>query len=332
MSKIIKVIFFTFLFFFFSILISEEYSTIVQGNDEDVSELLRKALNQSILKVLGSQRDFNLNQQTFKKLNPDRYIKEYKFINYKNEEALEVKIDLKALQEKLLRLNLGISFLKNPKVAAWIFCKSDFSSLQAAKSLEQKCKFTKKELNNIANERGITLIYPILDSQDIRLFSLENNSETESLTIFNDRYPSDGWFFCEISSINEWCFLPREIDKKSSRLDTETRYKPTVGFNILVDNLYSKQRLKPKYKSKQPYYVEISGLNKFIEHKNLEEKLQNILFISNLSLLSLRNNSATYSFYLLSEEKNLIDYLIEIDNLNFLGKEKRKVFLAFGDK
>jgi len=332
MSKIIKVIFFTFLFFFFSILISEEYSTIVQGNDEDVSELLRKALNQSILKVLGSQRDFNLNQQTFKKLNPDRYIKEYKFINYKNEEALEVKIDLKALQEKLLRLNLGISFLKNPKVAAWIFCKSDFSSLQAAKSLEQKCKFTKKELNNIANERGITLIYPILDSQDIRLFSLENNSETKSLTIFNDRYPSDGWFFCEISSINEWCFLPREIDKKSSRLDTETRYKPTVGFNILVDNLYSKQRLKPKYKSKQPYYVEISGLNKFIEHKNLEEKLQNILFISNLSLLSLRNNSATYSFYLLSEEKNLIDYLIEIDNLNFLGKEKRKVFLAFGDK
>ena len=332
MSKIIKVIFFTFLFFFFSILISEEYSTIVQGNDEDVSELLRKALNQSILKVLGSQRDFNLNQQTFKKLNPDRYIKEYKFINYKNEEALEVKIDLKALQEKLLRLNLGISFLKNPKVAAWIFCKSDFSSLQAAKSLEQKCKFTKKELNNIANERGITLIYPILDSQDIRLFSLENNSETESLTIFNDRYPSDGWFFCEISSINEWCFLPREIDKKSSRLDTETRYKPTVGFNILVDNLYSKQRLKPKYKSKQPYYVEISGLNKFIEHKNLEEKLQNILFISNLSLLSLRNNSATYRFYLLSEEKNLIDYLIEIDNLNFLGKEKRKVFLAYGDK
>ncbi len=332
MSKIIKVIFFTFLFFFFSILISEEYSTIVQGNDEDVSELLRKALNQSILKVLGSQRDFNLNQQTFKKLNPDRYIKEYKFINFRNEEALEVKIDLKALQEKLLRLNLGISFLKNPKVAAWIFCKSDFSSLQAAKSLEQKCKFTKKELNNIANERGITLIYPILDSQDIRLFSLENNSETESLTIFNDRYPSDGWFFCEISSINEWCFLPREIDKKSSRLDTETRYKPTVGFNILVDNLYSKQRLKPKYKSKQPYYVEISGLNKFIEHKNLEEKLQNILFISNLSLLSLRNNSATYSFYLLSEEKNLIDYLIEIDNLNFLGKEKRKVFLAYGDK
>ena len=30
-------------------------------------------------------------------------------------------IDLKALQEKLLELNLGISFLKNPKVAAWVF-------------------------------------------------------------------------------------------------------------------------------------------------------------------------------------------------------------------
>ena len=332
MLKIIKVIFFSFLFSFHQILINEEYSTIVQGNDEDVSELLRKALNQSILKVLGSQRDFNLNQKTFKKLNPDNYVKEYKFIKNGNEEALEVMIDLKVLQEKLLKLNLGISFLKNPKVAAWVFCKSDFSSLQAAKSLEQKCKFAKKELNNIAYERGITLIYPILDSQDISLFSLENNSEIESLTIFNDRYPSDGWFFCEISSVSEWCFLPKEIDKKLSRLDTETRYKPPVGFNILVDNLYSKQRLKPEYQSNQPYYVEISGLNKFIEHKNLEKKLQDILFISDLSLLSLRNNSATYSFYLLSEEKNLIEYLNEIDKLNFISKEKRKVFLAFGDK
>ena len=63
MLKIIKVIFFISLIFPALNLFSEDYSTIVQGNDEDVSELLQKALNQSILKVLGSQRDFNLNQK-----------------------------------------------------------------------------------------------------------------------------------------------------------------------------------------------------------------------------------------------------------------------------
>ena len=67
MLKIIKVIFFISLIFSVFNLHSEDYSTIVQGDDEDVSELLQKALNQSILKVLGSQRDFNLNQQNFKK-------------------------------------------------------------------------------------------------------------------------------------------------------------------------------------------------------------------------------------------------------------------------
>ena len=121
MPKIIKVIFFISLIFSILNLYSEDYSTIVQGNDEDVSELLQKALNQSILKVLGSQRDFNLNQQNFKKLNPDDFVREYKFIEFNDEEALEVMIDLKALQEKLLELNLGISFLKNPKVAFLIF-------------------------------------------------------------------------------------------------------------------------------------------------------------------------------------------------------------------
>ena len=331
MLKIIKVIFFVSLFFAAINSFSETYSTIVQGNDEDVSELLQKALNQSILKVLGSQRDFNLNQNKFKKLNPDNFVREYKFIKFNNEEALEVMIDLKALQEKLLELNLGISFLKNLKVAAWVLCKSDFSSLQAAKSLEQKCKFVKKEFDRVANERGITIIYPILDSQDISLFSFEDDSSLENLTIFNDRYPSDGWFFCEVSNSSEWCFLPEEIEKKLSKLDLESKYKPTVGINILIDNLFSNQRLRAVSESNLPYYLEIKGLKKFSDHKSFENLLKNILFINNLSLLSLRNDSATYSFNLLSEERNLLNYFDEIENLILINKEKDKVFLALGE-
>jgi hypothetical protein len=283
------------------------------------------------LKVLGSQRDFNLNQQKFKKLNPDNFVREYKFIEFNDEEALEVMIDLKALQEKLLELNLGISFLKNPKVAAWVLCKSDFSSLQAAKSLEQKCKFVKKEFDRVANERGITIIYPILDSQDISLFSFENDSNLENLTIFNDRYPSDGWLFCEISSSSEWCFLPMEIEKKFSKLDVESKYKPEIGINILIDNLFSNQRLRAVSQSNLPYYLEIKGLKRFADHKEFKNILNSILFINNLSLLSLRNNSATYRFNLLSEEKNLLNYFDEIENLIFINKEKDKIFLALSE-
>ena len=328
MPKIIKVIFFVSLFFSALNSFSETYSTIVQGNDEDVSELLQKALNQSILKVLGSQRDFNLNQKKFEKLNPDVFVREYKFVELNGEEALEVTIDLKALQEKLLNLDLGISFLKNLKVAAWVLCKSDFSSLQAAKSLEQKCKFVKKEFDKVASERGISIIYPILDSKDISLFSFENDSSLENLTIFNDRYPSDGWFFCEISSSSEWCFLPEEIEKKLSKLDVNSKYRPITGVNILIDKLFSKQRLRSVSQSNLPYYLEISGLKKFSEHKDFENVLKNILFINNLTLMSLQNNSATYRFNLLSEERNLLNHFNEIENLILVNNEKDKVFLA----
>ena len=332
MIKIIKGIYFIFLLFNSLYLISEDYSIIVQGDDEDVPELLQKALNQSILKVIGSQKDFNLNKQNFKKLNPYNFVKEYKFIKFNDEEALEVIIDLKTLQEKLLQLNLGISFLKNPKVAVWVLCKSDFSSLQAAKSLEQKCKFVKKEFNRIANERGITIVYPILDSKDIKLFSFEEDSDLENLTIFNDRYPSDGWVFCEVSSLNEWCYLPEDITKKFSKLDIKSKYKPAIGLNILVDNLYRNQILKPISKINTTYYLEVNGLKDFSDYKQFEKKLKNFLFINNLSLLSLRNNSATYSFYLLSEEKNLLDFLSDLENLKFINIEKDKFFLALSEK
>jgi hypothetical protein len=44
--------------------------------------------------------------------------------------------------------------------------------------------------------------------------------------------------------------------------------------------------------------------------------------------MSLTNNSATYSFNLLSEERNLLNYFEEIENLILINKEKDKLFLA----
>jgi hypothetical protein len=77
--------------------------------------------------------------------------------------------------------------------------------------------------------------------------------------------------------------------------------------------------------------LEIRGLQKFSDYKSFENILKNILFINNLSLMSLRNNSATYSFNLLSEEKNLLNYFDEIENLILINKEKDKLFMALSE-
>ena len=82
------------------------------------------------------------------------------------------------------------------------------------------------------------------------------------------------------------------------------------------------------FRSNLPYYLEISGLKKFSEHKDFENVLKNNLFINNLTLLSLQNNSATYRFNLLSEERNLLNHFNEIENLILVNNEKDKIFLA----
>ena len=99
----------------------------------------------------------------------------------------------------------------------------------------------------------------------------------------------------------------------------------------MIDNLFSNQRLNASSQSNLPYYLEIRGLKNFSDHKSFENILKNILFINNLSLMSLRNNSATYSFNLLSEERNLLNYFDEIENLILINKEKDKLFLALGE-
>ena len=62
--------------------------------------------------------------------------------------------------------------------------------------------------------------------------------------------------------------------------------------------------------------------------KDFENLLKNILFINNLTLMSLQNNSATYRFNLLSEERNLLNHFNEIENLILVNNEKDKIFLA----
>ena len=44
--------------------------------------------------------------------------------------------------------------------------------------------------------------------------------------------------------------------------------------------------------------------------------------------MSLQNNSATYRFNLLSEERNLLNHFNEIENLILVNNEKDKIFLA----
>ena len=63
MLKIIKIIFFSSIFFLNLNLIGDEFKTIVKAKDEDISILLQKALDQSmrnmnkILKIQNHRRD-----------------------------------------------------------------------------------------------------------------------------------------------------------------------------------------------------------------------------------------------------------------------------------
>ena len=331
MTKIIKLLIFIYALIFsmssLSNSYSAEYQSIVKSSGEDVPSLLKKALNQTILKVLGSKREFNLNEKKIRELKTEKYIKEYQFIDFEGEEAIEVIINLRSLQKKLLDLNLGISFKKDPKISAWVLCKSDFSSIEAAKALEQKCKSVKKEFKEITNERGVSIIYPILDAKDISLFSLESDINLNELTFFNDRYPTDSWFFCEISRTSDWCYLPLDFNKNLSTLDINSKYKPAIGLNVLIDNLLSNERLNLEEKINIPYEVKVTGLLDYSNHLAFKEIFENVLFIKDFNLISLEDNTASYSFFLLSSEKNLFNFIENTENIDLVSMERDTIYL-----
>ncbi len=312
-------------------------SLIVKANDEkiilessglEIELLLRQAVDTSVLKILGSKRDFEINRRIIRSIPFDKFIKEYVFLEEKDKELLEISVDIKSLRKYLLDLNLGISMETNPTISIWILCRDDYSSIEASKAIEQKCNNFKRDLLKISSDRGVKTIYPIFDAEDITHLKLEEGETINNLIFFNDRYLSDGWIFCEITPLSDWCYLPFNEQDNYSRVDFSSRYKPSIGFNILIDNLLNLKRLRPDSEYQISLSLIVDGLETYEVHRNVFDFLKDSLLIKNLKLELLRDQQAKYSFALLRPISDFKDFLKKRDLLEFESEDKNNIFVT----
>ena len=132
-----------------------EHVIILDDEKSNTNNSLRKAINISSIRILGSKSEFDQQRNLIRNLLPQTYIKSYEFIN---PNKIKIIVNAKLLRKKFLDSNLSISLEERSSIAAWILCKTDLNSKNEYDLLNNKCKKFKRELLKLSNERDIKLI------------------------------------------------------------------------------------------------------------------------------------------------------------------------------
>jgi hypothetical protein len=106
----------------------EEHVVILTDETGNTNDLLDKALGQSIIRILGSNEEYERNYSFVKNIKTKKYIKEYEFLNDLNGSKIKIVIDSKSLRNYLLNNNLSITSEDRQSISAWVLCKGNLES------------------------------------------------------------------------------------------------------------------------------------------------------------------------------------------------------------
>ena len=123
-----------------------EHVIILDDEKSNTNNSLRKAIDISSIRILGSRSEFDQQINLIRNLLPQKYIKSYEFINTNK---IKIVVNAKLLRKKFLDSNLSISLEERSSIAAWILCKTDLNSKSEYDSLINKCEIFKKRIVKI---------------------------------------------------------------------------------------------------------------------------------------------------------------------------------------
>ena len=330
MKHLLK-IFFNFFFFVFSLQsyssFPDEHVLFIESDNLSTNQVLRKALDISSIRILGSKNEFDQNKRLISNLNPEIFIKSYEFTK---DDKIKIIINAKLLRNNFLERNLSISLEDRQSIAAWILCRTDLNSKRNYDLLIEKCNKAKKSLTKMSQERDIDLIYPILDSNDLSFLDIEDKNERKENSFINRRYMSDESFYCELTLSQENCY--QTLSSKNNKIDFSRIYTLESIFNKTADLVKLSKKILINKNSFKPLRIYISNIMSIEEYDYVSQELEKIIFFDNLSLSSLKKNDVVFKSNLLGKITEVEKLFKNNKNFKINSIDYQKIFLEFSLK
>ena len=305
----------------------EEHVLFIESENSNTNQALRKALDISSLRILGSKKEFDQNKKLILGLNPDFFVKSYEF---KNQDKIKIVVNAKLLRKKFLDNDLSISLEDRQSITAWILCKTDLSSKRDYDLIIKKCNEAKQFLRKASSERDINLIYPILDSNDLSSLDIEYRDEPNENSFINKRYLSDESIYCEITLKQDNCYQTESA--KNTKIDFSKIYTLENIFNKIADSVQQSEKVYINRSSFKPISIFISNINSIEDYDYVFQELEKIIFFNNLALDSLKKNDVVFSSDLLGKISEIENIFKKKKNFLITSIDYQKIFLEYNPK
>ncbi len=265
-------------------------------NSSKIESSINESFNNLIFRISGSNSPSNIwkiiNSGSVRK----DFITNYSIKNYENQSLLEVKFNQDKIISKFKELSIPIIGYSRPVVLFLIEVESGsetpyFVSQDPKNSLDT---IFIDVLDKLSAQRGLFLEIPIFDLEDQKILA-NANILSSSKDYITSNYNFDELVEIKLMNIglNEWSFS-KDIDRSIS----SALYKKDIESIFLkyVESTISKafEGLALDISNTSSINIVVRGITSYIDYKNSKDKLLRLIGVTDLEILSFKNNIIRY--------------------------------------
>ena len=292
-------------------------------NSSSIESSINSSFNNLIFRVSGSNSPSNIWKIINSGSSRKDFITSYSIKNYDGNSFLEVKFNQDKVISKFKELSIPIISQSRPVIFFLIEVESGaetsyFISQESNTAIDNIFINT---LDRISKQRGIFLELPIFDLEDQRILSDFNilSSPKEYLI---SKYDFDNLLDIKLinQGFNEWSFsgdINTAISSESYKTDIETiflKHLESIISKALKDLVIDTTNV---FVTK----IGVTGINTYEDYKISKDKLLKLIAISDLEILSFKNNTIEYKATIIGDMNSLQrdvqnNSFFDINNLN----------------
>ncbi|MDB2451858.1 DUF2066 domain-containing protein [Gammaproteobacteria bacterium] len=292
-------------------------------NSSSIESSINSSFNNLIYRVSGSNSSSNIWKIINSGSSRKDFITSYSIKNYDGNSFLEVKFNQDKVISKFKELSIPIISHSRPVIFFLIEVESGaetsyFISKESNSALDNIFINT---LDRLSNQRGIFLEIPVFDLADQRILS-DSNILSSPREYLISKYDFDNLLDIKLINLgfNEWSFsgdINAAISSESYITDIETIFLEHV------ESMISKALENLVIDTTNTFITKIyvTGINTYEDYKISKDKLLKLIAVSDLEILSFKNNTIEYKATIMGDMNSLQrdvlnNSFFDINNLN----------------
>lgn len=292
-------------------------------NSSSIESSINSSFNNLIYRVSGSNSSSNIWKIINSGSSRKDFITSYSIKNYDGNSFLEVKFNQDKVISKFKELSIPIISHSRPVIFFLIEVESGaetsyFISQESNSALDNIFINT---LDRLSNQRGIFLEIPVFDLADQRILS-DSNILSSPREYLISKYDFDNLLDIKLINLgfNEWSFsgdINAAISSESYITDIETIFLEHV------ESIISKALENLVIDTTNTFITKIyvTGIDTYEDYKISKDKLLKLIAISDLEILSFKNNTIEYKATIMGDMNSLRrdvlnNSFFDINNLN----------------